>query len=151
MAAYRAGMGAEVRRADGAEAVSALADWLEDADILWRARTWPRRAIRRVWRRLWRGERSTLGATSPRRAVPSRFIGARRDGSDLWLDTDLPGSMTFPVMVGGAMASFIAEDGAIPLARPAFGARVFHLHRITRADHLGPTEAEYREVADAGR
>lgn len=78
----------------------------------------------------------------------TRFVGARRDGSDLWMDTELPGSMTFPVMIGNATPSFIAADRLVPLphAPMMFGARVFYLHRITRADHLGPTEAEYREV-----
>ena len=129
--------------------MSALTDWLEDEDILWRARTWPRRAFRRAWRRLWRGESAAPAAARPRRAVPSRFVGLARNGSDVWMDTDLPGAMIFPVMIGGATASFIAEDRAIPLypARPQFGDRVFRLHRIIRADHLGPTEAEYREEA----
>jgi hypothetical protein len=53
--------------------------------------------------------------------------------------------MTFPVLAA-ATGSFIVEDAPLRPTQLRFLDRVFLLHRIVQADHLGPTEAEYREV-----
>lgn len=76
------------------------------------------------------------------------LLGA--DGSRLVGSTwsfSAPGEIRVPVFASAA-ARFVGEAEPMPL-RERFGERVYRLSRVTAADHLGPTEAEYREVSDA--
>ena len=57
----------------------------------------------------------------------------------------LPERILVPVPVAPHRARWV-NDGAPLCEEVSIGARVFSLDRVTAADHLGPTEAEYREV-----
>lgn len=67
--------------------------------------------------------------TTPRRPVRCVLVDIPEPGKDteIFLESR-PATLHIPVLMDGG-----------------FGARVLH-RRVTRADHLGPTEAEYREV-----